>query len=176
MKTVTKLILTALIVVLIQIPVFSASDYLDEISVVKYWDQPRNITVWVQEHKYQDIAYSAFNAWMRASGGCVRFVDAPSEYNANINVYFVKTSNLDGENAIGQTYYYRNSPTIKIATQGFSRLEIETTLLHEIGHALGIQGHTQDRRSIMYPNTNSAAGRRITNKDEATIRRMYCGR
>ncbi len=174
MKVLIKLLLAILLIT--PAAAFAASDYLGDLDYVMYWDEPRNITVWVQPHKYQNIAYDAFRAWMKASNGCVRFVDAPSEHNANINVYFIDTNYLHGGNAVGTTTYYHNSPTIKIAVSRYSRIEIESVLLHEIGHALGMQGHSRDIKSIMYPTTASAAGRRLTNKDEATIQKMYCGR
>ncbi len=176
-KSLMKSILKLLIIILFTAaPAFAATDYLDELDKVLYWDEPQNITVWVQPCKYSQIAYDAFIKWMKASDGCVRFVDAPSEHNANINVYFVDVSYLHDGNAVGTTTYHRNSPTIKIAIKKYSRIEIESVLLHEIGHALGMQGHSKDLKSIMYYSTASMAGRRLTNKDAATIQKMYCRR
>lgn len=159
-----------------QLPAFSADDYLDEIDFVKYWDEPRNITVWVQPNKYQDIAYDAFRVWMNAANGCVKFVDSNSSKTANIKVLFSDKTRIIGEgNAVGVTQYGIRTQTIIVATKMASRMEIKAVLLHEIGHALGV-GHINDRMSIMYYNTGNAAGRRLTNRDVATIRRMYCGR
>lgn len=173
MKVIKLLLLV--FIACVQLPAFSADDYLDEIDFVKYWDEPRNITVWVQPNKYQDIAYDAFRVWMNAANGCVKFVDSNSSKTANIKVLFSDTTRIIGEgNAVGVTQYGIRTQTIIVATKMKSRIDIEVILLHEIGHALGIVGHPNERKSIM--SIASAAGRKLTNRDAATIRRMYCGR
>lgn len=156
---------------------FAAQDYLDDIYTVKYWNNPQHITVWVQPGKYQKIAYKAFKDWMKAANGCIRFIDSPTANDANIVIFFSDEARVDSsKTAVGITHYGHQTNRIIIATKMTDRIQMEATILHEIGHALGIMGHTDERNSIMYPNTASFVGRRLGNKDKATIQKMYCRR
>jgi hypothetical protein len=47
---------------------------------------------------------------------------------------------------------------------------ISAVMLHELGHALGLWGHSPDPADIMYPTTSSLD---LTQRDIRTIRRLY---
>ena len=60
-----------------------------------------------------------------------------------------------------------------VEASSLSKEEIYAVAVHEIGHALGIMGHSSDRNDIMYPNTNNI-GIHASARDFNTIREFYC--
>lgn len=159
----------------------AASDtYLNELSSSKPFSRVP-IKVWVQDSVYKNTVYSAFGEWNRASGGCVRFEHANSEKAAQIRVYFVRTI---PDNIAGLTYPYATDKNtvlslIKIAVypagvkKAITQKEAFAVAVHEIGHAIGLQGHSSNRNDIMYPDT-SMIGIYASRRDYNTIRRVYC--
>ena len=162
-------------------PSFANDNYLNELTHYAVWKQSQKITVWVQPSPYAPGIYDAFREWMIAGGGCLKFVDANTKNNANVRVYFVER--LSGNKA-GVTYHrsagkYMVSADITIGYKDLykdrylSKEEIYAVAVHEIGHALGIMGHSSDRNDIMYPNTNNI-GIHASARDFNTIREFYC--
>ena len=49
--------------------------------------------------------------------------------------------------------------------------QLYETVLHEMGHALGLGGHSPDPGDIMYKSTSTA--RELTPRDRETLRRLY---
>lgn len=47
------------------------------------------------------------------------------------------------------------------------------TMLHEMGHALGLAGHSPDRADVMYPRVNDDGLPELTERDRATLRALY---
>ena len=182
MKLLIKLFLFSF--VFISLPVYAASspNYINEMTHYAVWKNANRITVWVQPNTmYTSTVYDAFREWMVAGGGCLRFVDANNEKYANIRVYFVE--NLSG-NQVGLTQHYSAGKYMTRANiqirykrlnskQTISKREAYAIAVHEIGHALGIMGHSSNRNDIMYPDT-SVIGIHASNRDFNTIREFYC--
>lgn len=176
-----KLLLGILVFCLCYLPSFANNNYLNELTHYAVWKQSQRITVWVQPSPYAPGIYDAFREWMIAGGGCLKFIDANTEKNANVRVYFVER--LSGNKA-GVTHHrsagkYMLSADITIGYKDLykdrylSKEEIYAVAVHEIGHALGIMGHSSDRNDIMYPNTNNI-GIHASARDFNTIREFYC--
>jgi TonB family protein len=51
--------------------------------------------------------------------------------------------------------------------------EIEEVVLHETGHALGLIGHSEDPRDIMYPSVVEDRSPGLSERDRATLRELY---
>jgi predicted Zn-dependent protease len=73
-----------------------------------------------------------------------------------------------------------HSGTIKILTKSFSSVlpltdnRIRYISLHEIGHALGLSGHTDNPEDIMFLSTSfKDEWRELTPRDARTIQRFY---
>lgn len=181
-KLVTTFSLLLVISFAFFVPSFANNNnYLNELTHYAVWKQSQKITVWVQPSPYAPGIYDAFREWMIAGGGCLKFVDANTKNNANVRVYFVER--LSGNKA-GVTHHrsvgkYMLSADVTIGYKDLykdrylSKEEIYAVAVHEIGHALGIMGHSSDRNDIMYPNTNNI-GIHASARDFNTIREFYC--
>jgi hypothetical protein len=54
-----------------------------------------------------------------------------------------------------------------------TRDEIHTTILHEMGHALGLGGHSPDPGDVMYPSISGSIGEGLSDRDRATLKALY---
>ena len=75
----------------------------------------------------------------------------------------------DGNGTI-QKSYMQLFTTHPITKEAITNSEIYATFLHEMGHAIGIVGHSQDSEDLMYA---SATRNTYSEKDIATIKAMY---
>jgi len=53
--------------------------------------------------------------------------------------------------------------------------EIYEVVLHEMGHALGLLGHSDDPRDIMYPHISDLPDKGLSARDRNTLRALYAG-
>ncbi len=186
MKTFINIIIALSIIMYTTASCYAARHYLNELDSFHVWKLNKRITVWVQPSPYRQDIYNAFREWMVAAGGCLRFVDANTEKNADIKVYFVSDI-PDSPKAQGVTTFraqgkYMVSATIRIqyTNQYNSKIRISDkkvygVAIHEIGHALGLNGHTKDLNDVMYPTTQfTQVGVHPSARDVATIRTLYC--
>lgn len=161
----------------------AADNYLNELSEYALWKNQKRIKVWVQPStKYTTTVYNAFREWEAAGGGCIHFVQANNESTANIRVYFVPkvADGVAGNTQHRSAGKYMLSANIWIGyvvpgrrNQTLSKDNVFAVAVHEIGHALGIMGHSSNRNDIMYPTTD-VIGIHASNRDVNTIREFYC--
>ncbi len=128
----------------------------------------------------------ALHDWSTASGGLIsfRFVDVPTAANFYVCIrrgdivptgtecsgYCKTESNRDsGTITWCQVIIPRVHGEIRKFTME-KQNALQTTLLHEIGHALGLE-HSLNSGDIMYP--LNVAGRSLSANDRATIRSLY---
>lgn len=141
------------------------------------------IKVYIQPSPYAQTTYKAFQEWQSKSNDKVKFIYMKSEKNAQIKVYFVnKITNPISKDNLGITYlkYIGNmntSANIEIlqltdSKQMRSTKQIYPVVLHEIGHALGISGHSKSNNDIMYEN-NYTNDDHLSNRDINTLKAIY---
>jgi len=157
-------------------------DYTNELEQkTKWYFMP--IKVYIQPSTYKQTSLKAFHEWQYKSNGKIKFTYVATEKDAQIKMYFVdKISNPVSHNNLGVTYlkYIGNmntSANIEIlqrtdSNQMRSTKQVYPVVLHEIGHALGISGHSKSNNDIMYENdyTNDT---HLSNRDINTLKAIY---
>lgn len=159
-----------------------SGDYTSDLDLkTKWYYMP--IKVYIQPSAYKNTAAKAFYEWEVKTNRAVSFSLVTDENRAQIKVYFVdKISQPQSHNNLGITYlkYIGNMNTnanIEIlqrtnSNQLRSHKQIYPVVLHEVGHALGISGHSKNNNDIMYENdyTNDT---HLSNRDINTIKAIY---
>ncbi len=173
-------------------------DYLSvmaESGGLKYWPANRiPITVSLGDSSkasgYREsmsvILKRSFEDWSKASKGGFSFVYVDSPGNASIKVFWTdKISDLKNPAEAGEAKLFMDQNYIKNAeiwllTQPVTKSTVLTdnvfrlVALHEIGHALGLSGHTTNPEDIMfYSTTFKDAWRELSGRDSRSIYRLY---
>lgn len=145
---------------------------------------------------YKSVAASSFGDWQRESGEFLTFVPVSSPEEADIVLYFSDNAtditpdeNDEYKAAVTNPEIGENNTLKKMKIdvlikdyEGrlFPPSELKIILSHEIGHALGLWGHTKDNSTIMYYSRNNPHSyysdridTSLNDKDIATIKLLY---
>jgi hypothetical protein len=166
-----------------------AGDYLSQTEGESRWPDGHSISVYVASGRssFPGIVARCFSEWSRASGGRIHFylTSSPSaDYTISWSGHQREVS--EGTEAgltTTDTYvdddgreYIEHAQT-RILTRYDGRMlsdkEIADTCLHEIGHGLGIEGHSSNCADIMYYAVSSRQTGHLTARDANTIARLY---
>ncbi len=128
----------------------------------------------------KEAAAAGLDAWRAATGGKVRFVEAAG-LPVEITVRFIPLDERppDGQ-ILGQTGSYRNASgemtrgAIEMKVwPGVKAEDVATLAAHEMGHALGIYGHSDYPPDLMYPRFRPGRGTQPTQRDLNTLAIAY---
>ncbi len=155
-----KKILSIFLIILGIAVIFSGSAKAATIDAPHWQKSP--IDVYIPEDTRQGAMRRAFERWQNNSFGKLKF-NFVEHGPADIDVVF--TDKVDGSDSPIASYNVTIQgmkivkAEIQIATQGseikkYSKNYIFTTMLHEVGHALGMQHNARKKSSIMYTPVN----------------------
>lgn len=139
----------------------------------KHWDiDDFPLKVYVKESSskyyksvYKDYVNYAFDLWNKADDR-INYTLVKNRREADLSIIFIENLGRKyDENYLGLTEYDLNRNNeieyskiqislLKFGTEIVSDGEVKATIIHELGHALGL-GHSDNERDIMYPYIHS---------------------
>ena len=128
------------------------------------WPYPKRIRTYIPpNHSRTVMMKHGFEEWSRLTGNKIVFVYVKNPQEADLKVFFVEKigSICKSERAIGcavtanRNKNFLGHASIYIADKSdngknLSKDEVYTTMLHEIGHSIGLN-HSIHPKSAMYP-------------------------
>jgi tetratricopeptide (TPR) repeat protein len=136
--------------------------------------------------RYAEILKQSFSDWAAASKGAISFAFVGDAKSADIECYWVSDPRLlhnpaeDGEARLTKSNAGLVHCTIQLMTipnlpeMPMTENRMRHNSLHEIGHALGITGHTTDPRDAMFFSSSlEDTWKDLSSRDANTIVRLY---
>lgn len=149
----------------------------------KFYTRPKGTTrIYITKSPYKSLAVKAFSEWQSAMGSAVMFTYSGNPQDASVILSFeeridlpgaekggVTSSKFDGDNIVSSNIVIR---TVDEKGNKVPDNVIYHVLLHEIGHAIGIMGHSTDPNDIMSTGT-SVYLPHLSQRDKNTARALY---
>lgn len=121
----------------------------------------------------QNLATDGFDQWVSATQGVLTYSLTNDVNNADITVRFDPTTS-DGVTTIHFSGFTLSSADMALGTRNNAAADIQCIAAHEFGHALGIDGHSDDQNDLMYAIHFVGTVCPVTQRDLNTIKTGYC--
>ena len=137
--------------------------------------------------EFQSILISSFMAWQNATHGLVRFMPVDDPRLANIECNWADSAyNLSLAAEAGEAVVHGEPSTVshvnitiltcrpELPNKKISLALVQQVSLHEIGHALGLGGHSDNAQDIMFCATDSNVEHvQLSQRDINTVILLY---
>lgn len=166
-------------------------DYLSQMGGESRWCDGKCIHVYVAPGRpsFPGMVSDCLNQWCTASGHKFSYALTNDPRQADYTINWTKrTHELSTGDECGltttDTYIDRGSAKeyidhahTRVLTRyegkRLSDEEIQRTILHEIGHGLGLEGHSSNPGDIMYYAVSRKQSSHLTPRDASTMARLY---
>jgi predicted Zn-dependent protease len=138
---------------------------------------------------FSQMVRTSFDTWASASGDKLSWTEVPTSSEADVRVVWTDSvtqrsngteagetnafTQLNKATGHGVIYGARMQLLTRLPNKLFSDNDMSKTILHETGHALGLQGHSPNPTDIMYYAINAQQSAVLTTRDEATMAHLY---
>lgn len=130
----------------------------------------------------------AMDVWIKSLDNRIAYVEVDRPENADIRVYWVNTLDTQGQHTETGTTFHAGITVPEVSNDQLKFMEIKmatfdiaqkpqspqnilAVAIHEVGHAMGLLGHSEDPRDIMYARNQLLS--EPSQRDLNTIRRLY---
>jgi len=155
------------------------ASYRSDITALRHWDKSV-ITVSCDStgaaHDMRPALQRAIALWNARLSPAVTLEIASGSTTGDIALSFVPSGTLPG-GAVGRTSVVFTDPeqilmgaTVRVDRNLSDDMETQV-IAHELGHALGIDGHSADPKDLMFPIAHLPAA--ITARDTNTVQQAY---
>ncbi|HEY9679114.1 MAG TPA: matrixin family metalloprotease [Drouetiella sp.] len=155
------------------------------------WSSPDKIRVFIKDGsdvsgyrpEFEESLRQAFDEWSESTSGTVAFIMVPSPDSTDMTVTWssdLHSPALKAEAGLANTSYgahgLERADILLLTVDPFKEGPIGKNMLynvclHEIGHALGLEGHSPTEGDIMYPALGVQQG--LSDRDINTVLALY---
>ena len=158
------------------------------IPVLVYIDSGDNIPGF--KDSYTKMLKGSFDTWIQASNGCLAWQQVLKKEQADVVCTWTNDRREIKSSAAEQAHTYTQSKQIwwrfyithasstfcithALNDSPLNDDEMNTICLHEVGHILGINGHSPNSHDVMFYSVQSTSPQALSDRDIATLRRLY---
>ncbi len=142
---------------------------------IKVYVETRPADPGLYRPEYFDYVRQGLDAWANALDGRLKYSFTQHAGDAQIIVQWVPE--FEEKYTAGDAITRFGHSNIRIKTVGLPQMDIKANIMHELGHALGINGHSENRDDIMVGMRHWTTDRnfqpRLSEGDIRAIRRLY---
>lgn len=170
----------------------NSGDYLHQMNGESRWPEGKHIRVYVAPGRSSGsrIVSDCLNQWASAANHRFSWTFTSNKGNADYVIGWttysqplsngdeagLTTTDTEVDPETNQEFIDHAATRILTRYEGrtLNDVEISKTMLHEIGHGLGLEGHSSNAGDIMYYAVSPKQTCRLTPRDANTMARLYC--